>query len=117
VNKKLVSGGGEDKIASLEPCFTPRFWEQIKKVGNHLEKDREEHGDEYKLEFSQVTPYLNEVIYNEEEQKLFVEVEYFSQYSFQFERPESAAETRFNTVLFEVNPSEDPPAFRIARSE
>ncbi|CAD7942159.1 unnamed protein product [Amoebophrya sp. A120] len=123
VNTNLVQlQGGE--IATLEPCFTPSFWEQIKHVGDHLDQDRAEHGESYRLQFKQVTPYLNEVIYNEEEKKLFVEVEYFSRYSFQFEGPDSADETRFNTVLFEMELSDNPtdgnaegPAFRIARSE
>ncbi|CAD7937260.1 unnamed protein product [Amoebophrya sp. A25] len=114
VNTTLVR---EQDPVMLKPCFTPAFWEQIKEVGSTLEQDRRDHGDSYELKFTEVTPYLNEVIYNDEEGKLLVEVEYFSQYSFRFEAPESARETRFNTVLFEASMKEKEPTFRISRSE
>ncbi len=60
------------EIHALRPCFTPKFWEEIHELRQHFDEERGKHGDGYTLAFREVKPYLNEVIYNEEEKKLFV---------------------------------------------
>lgn len=41
-------------------------------IGSHFEKEREKHGEEYTLDFGEVDPFLSEIIYSEDERKLFV---------------------------------------------
>lgn len=115
VNQSLVR---DDKIQHMQPCFTTALWQDIIKLGSHFEQEREKHGEDYTLDFGEVDPYLSEVIYSEDDRKLFVEVEYFSQYKFRFEKQENQEEEhfRYNTVMFELCADDPDPEFKIARS-
>lgn len=115
VNTNLVSKSASE-MNDLQKCFTNPFWEEIKSLGAHFSQEREKHGDDYQLQFERVEPYLNEVIYNEDEKKLFVEVEYFSRYRFKFEREENSEQMRFNTVTFEMEVDDAYPDFKISKS-
>ena len=69
-----TSSGDETIVppGELQKCFTPEFWGELNNLGSHFRDQRKKHGADYRLTFSSVEPYLSEVIYSEEDRKLFV---------------------------------------------
>jgi len=119
VNSSLVRQTEQELTSSesqLDKCFHPQFWGEILNLSEHFSEQRSKHGADYDLRFASVEPYLKEVVFNDEEEKLYVEVDYFSQYRFAFEDEDLGAEIRHNSVTFEMETTQPDPRFVIVRS-